>query len=113
MYRTYRALEWIGLASNNLLEAEDGGRGSHDGINGEVGLRRVAAFTGDGRREASRAGEERTWPGAHYARRQIRGDVHGEDGLRVVQNAFLEHMVPAGAPLRRLEHKLHLPLIIL
>jgi hypothetical protein len=34
--------------------------------------------------------------------------VHAEDGLHVVQGAFLENMVPAGvALLRRLEDKLH------
>jgi hypothetical protein len=104
-------LEGIGLASNNLLEAEDGGRDSHDRIDGVVGRRRVAAFTVDGRREASRAGEERPRPGRDYARRQTRIDVHAEDALHVVHSAFLEHIVPAGVPLlRRLEHELHLPL---
>jgi len=70
--------------------------------------RRVPAFPRDGRREPSRSGEDRPWPGADQAHGQSRVHVHGEDGLHVVQDAFFEDMVAAGvALLRRLEDKLH------
>lgn len=105
---TYRALEGIGFASNKLLEAEDS-RGCGDyRIDGDMGLCCMPAFPGDGRREPSRSGEKWPWPGADGTHRQMCVNVHAENGLHVIQDAFLQHMIPAGvALLGRLEDKLH------
>jgi len=106
---TYSALQGIGLAGDELLEAQHGGGRRDDRVDDVLRPRRMPAFPRDGRREPSRSGDEhRPWPGADEAHRQSRVDVHGEDGLHVVQDAFFEDVVPAGvALLGRLEHELH------
>jgi hypothetical protein len=42
----------------------------------------------------------------------MRVDVHCEDGIHIVEDTFLQHVVPASMTLlRRLEDELHLALV--
>ena len=102
--QAYRTLKGIDLPSNKLLEAKDCQRGGDHRIDGGVGNGTMTALPNYGGFEASRSGEEWSRSGADGAHRRTCVDVHTEDSVHVVKDAFLQHVVGAGmALLRRLE----------